>query len=604
LDEKGGVICYEEYFPYGGTSFIAGDDVRSIRLRDYRHMGKERDAATGLSYFGYRYFASWIFRWVSPDPAGPIDSLNLFLFLKGNPATLYDASGLNAVRRHYNRQLDRHASQEEVREFARKKGICYGEGPVKWKEASGGYWEIKDSWKCDKEPESRLSDRGTGETLEAKRPADPAGPATPARSVPAPVGVVESTPTELAGSTAGIATPVEADPSTVARSEPGGTSAAGSTGAGKPSEPDASAAKSAGESAQGSGTTESGDDRNGNDARSAGPAITGGEKQLLEMLNSNAIGRAITAALRPLGEAVYSFLSGVADFSMGFITSVGEGFAGSVEMAIGAWNMTVREAYDPEGAGKSRERFEKGVKAIVDDPMAIVHGIVDPIAEDWREGRHAMAAGRVFGEVYDTLLGSKGAGKAGKLGKIGKAGKEVSGELAEGAGRKTGRKGARTASELADEGVSTSGGGARPGRGESLVPSQGHQTGDVSLHGNLTPQRNRAPGHHNVREDGFVQSHHPIQDEWARRYAAEHGLPYNSKDAPALLLRSASGEPHAKLSALQRVRRRRAGGWGTTPRAEFQTAYRELLDAGVSRTTARQAINRAYKYFDNLGWFN
>lgn len=98
LDEVGGLIAYEEYFPYGGTSFIAGDHERSIALRDYRYMGKERDTATGLSYFGHRYYAPWMFRWVSPDPAGMVDGTNLYGFVKGNPSTLMDVLGLESQR--------------------------------------------------------------------------------------------------------------------------------------------------------------------------------------------------------------------------------------------------------------------------------------------------------------------------------------------------------------------------------------------------------------------------------------------------------------------------------------------------------------------------
>lgn len=96
LDEVGGLIAYEEYFPYGGTSFIAGDNERAIALRDYRYMGKERDAATGLSYFGHRYFASWMYRWVSPDPAGMVDGTNLYAFTQGNPSSHVDRDGLES----------------------------------------------------------------------------------------------------------------------------------------------------------------------------------------------------------------------------------------------------------------------------------------------------------------------------------------------------------------------------------------------------------------------------------------------------------------------------------------------------------------------------
>lgn len=96
LNETGTLIAYEEYFPYGGTSFIAGDNKRAIALRDYRYMGKERDAATGLQYFGHRYYAPWLQRWVNPDPAGLVDGTNLFCFVRGNPSTLIDRTGLES----------------------------------------------------------------------------------------------------------------------------------------------------------------------------------------------------------------------------------------------------------------------------------------------------------------------------------------------------------------------------------------------------------------------------------------------------------------------------------------------------------------------------
>src|SRR5262249_15337931 len=52
LDEQGGVIAYEEYFPYGGTAFMAGDNERDVALREYRYSAKEQDDFTGLYYFG------------------------------------------------------------------------------------------------------------------------------------------------------------------------------------------------------------------------------------------------------------------------------------------------------------------------------------------------------------------------------------------------------------------------------------------------------------------------------------------------------------------------------------------------------------------------
>lgn len=95
LSEHGEVISYEEFFPFGCSAFIAGDSERDIRLKDYRYSGKERDDATGFYYYGYRYYAPWLARWLTPDPIGPEDSLNLYEFVHNNPIILADPNGLS-----------------------------------------------------------------------------------------------------------------------------------------------------------------------------------------------------------------------------------------------------------------------------------------------------------------------------------------------------------------------------------------------------------------------------------------------------------------------------------------------------------------------------
>lgn len=97
LDEEGSVISYEEYFPYGGSAFIAGDRVREVEMKEYRFCGKERDDATGFYYFEYRYYAAWIGRWLSPDPIGPEDDHNLYRYCFNNPVNLVDPDGLQAT---------------------------------------------------------------------------------------------------------------------------------------------------------------------------------------------------------------------------------------------------------------------------------------------------------------------------------------------------------------------------------------------------------------------------------------------------------------------------------------------------------------------------
>jgi RHS repeat-associated protein len=101
VDEEAAVISYEEYFPYGGTAIIAGNDIKEVKLKDYRYSGKERDDSTGLYYYGARYYAPWLGKWLNPDPAGTIDGLNLYAFVGGNPVTYIDDTG-NAKRKKNN----------------------------------------------------------------------------------------------------------------------------------------------------------------------------------------------------------------------------------------------------------------------------------------------------------------------------------------------------------------------------------------------------------------------------------------------------------------------------------------------------------------------
>jgi RHS repeat-associated protein len=77
----------EEYTPFGDTCF--GGFAR----KRYRHAGKERDEETGLYYYGARYYAPWQSRWVSCDPGGPIDSLNLYVYVRNDPVGRAEGAG-------------------------------------------------------------------------------------------------------------------------------------------------------------------------------------------------------------------------------------------------------------------------------------------------------------------------------------------------------------------------------------------------------------------------------------------------------------------------------------------------------------------------------
>ncbi len=119
IDGDGNLISYEEYFPYGGTAFLAGDDVREVELKDYRYSGKECDDATGLYYYGYRYYAPWMCRWLSPDPLGTVDGLNLYQFVLGNPVVNVDPAGLQTSGSAGQEQQVNHIAITSIPEWAR-----------------------------------------------------------------------------------------------------------------------------------------------------------------------------------------------------------------------------------------------------------------------------------------------------------------------------------------------------------------------------------------------------------------------------------------------------------------------------------------------------
>ncbi|SEJ18250.1 RHS repeat domain-containing protein [Pseudomonas sp. NFR16] len=92
LDGQGQLISQETYYPFGGTSWWAGRSQIETHYRTVRYSGKERDA-TGLYYYGMRYYAPWLMRWLNPDPAGWIDGPNHYRFVRNNPLTFKDPSG-------------------------------------------------------------------------------------------------------------------------------------------------------------------------------------------------------------------------------------------------------------------------------------------------------------------------------------------------------------------------------------------------------------------------------------------------------------------------------------------------------------------------------
>ncbi|RON05344.1 hypothetical protein BK659_21880 [Pseudomonas brassicacearum] len=97
LDDQAGVLTQEHYYPFGGTACWAGKSAVAAKYKTIRYSGKERDA-TGLYYYGYRYYAPWLQRWICPDPAGDRDGLNRYEMVGNNPINLIDRFGLEGER--------------------------------------------------------------------------------------------------------------------------------------------------------------------------------------------------------------------------------------------------------------------------------------------------------------------------------------------------------------------------------------------------------------------------------------------------------------------------------------------------------------------------
>ena len=92
LDEQAEIISYEEYTPYGSSSYQA---VRSQteNAKRYRYTGMERDEESGLSYHSARFYAPWLGRWASCDPIGVRGGLNLYAYCDCRPVNRIDLAG-------------------------------------------------------------------------------------------------------------------------------------------------------------------------------------------------------------------------------------------------------------------------------------------------------------------------------------------------------------------------------------------------------------------------------------------------------------------------------------------------------------------------------
>ncbi|KAG9605253.1 hypothetical protein KCU77_g1177, partial [Aureobasidium melanogenum] len=91
-DNKGQVVSYEEYTPFG-VSVVLACKSQTEAPRRYRFASYRRDRETGLYACGARYYAPWLGRWTSPDPLGLVDGHNTYAYVRNDPVNLVDPGG-------------------------------------------------------------------------------------------------------------------------------------------------------------------------------------------------------------------------------------------------------------------------------------------------------------------------------------------------------------------------------------------------------------------------------------------------------------------------------------------------------------------------------
>jgi len=107
LSAGGWPVWQGQFMPFGGE-IVNGAPLPQGQpdgsSMHYKFTGKERDAESGLDYFGARYYASGAGRWMSPDwadkpeavPYSSLDdpqTLNLYTYMQNNPLSGADPDG-------------------------------------------------------------------------------------------------------------------------------------------------------------------------------------------------------------------------------------------------------------------------------------------------------------------------------------------------------------------------------------------------------------------------------------------------------------------------------------------------------------------------------
>ncbi len=92
IDEAGNMQAHYTYDAFGNTVSQTGAVAADFRFR-FRFSSKYLDDETGLLYYGYRYYAPALGRWLSRDPIGIKGGNGLYRLVDNCPISLLDLLG-------------------------------------------------------------------------------------------------------------------------------------------------------------------------------------------------------------------------------------------------------------------------------------------------------------------------------------------------------------------------------------------------------------------------------------------------------------------------------------------------------------------------------
>ncbi|MGI6494966.1 MAG: RHS repeat-associated core domain-containing protein [Kiritimatiellia bacterium] len=90
VDENGTIVAEYTYDAFGRTIAATGSLADAFR---HRFSTKYYDAETGLYYYGYRFYAPELMRWLNRDPIGEAGGDSLYIYCGNNPSDNFDSHG-------------------------------------------------------------------------------------------------------------------------------------------------------------------------------------------------------------------------------------------------------------------------------------------------------------------------------------------------------------------------------------------------------------------------------------------------------------------------------------------------------------------------------